>query len=325
MHDITASLRDQRIVFAGTPEFAAHHLQTLLDHHLQVVAVYCQPDRPAGRGKNLVAGPVKRLALDHGLPVYQPASLKTAAAAAELAALAPDIVVVVAYGLLLPQKILDIPHLGCINVHASLLPHWRGAAPIQRAIQAGDPQTGVTIMRMEAGLDTGPMLLQASCPITATDTAGTLHEKLAAVGADGLLTALQQLADGTAKPLPQDDSLATYAHKINKDDARLDWHQDARTLERCVRAFNPVPVAFAILANEPVRIWAATASDEISDQPPGTILAADTDGIKIACARGALIIIELQLPGKKRLPVAAVLNSRAAQFRPGLIFQSQVK
>ncbi len=324
MHDITASLRDLRIVFAGTPEFAAHHLQALLDHHLRVVAVYCQPDRPTGRGKHLVAGPVKQLALDRGLAVHQPASLKTTSAEAELTALAPDIVVVVAYGLLLPQKILDIPRLGCINVHASLLPHWRGAAPIQRAIQAGDPQTGVTIMRMEAGLDTGPMLLQASCPITATDTAGTLHQKLAAVGAHELLIALQQIADGTAKALPQDDGQATYAHKISKHDARLNWHQDARTLERCVRAFNPVPIAFAILANEPVRIWAATASDEISDQPPGTILAAGTDGIKTACARGTLIITELQLPGKKRLPVGAVLNSRAAQFRPGLIFQSRV-
>ncbi len=323
MHDITASLRDLRIVFAGTPEFAARHLQALLDHHLRVVAVYCQPDRPAGRGKHLAVGPVKQLALDHRLPIHQPAGLKSAEAAAELAALAPDIVVVVAYGLLLPQKILDIPRLGCINVHASLLPRWRGAAPIQRAIEAGDPQTGVTIMRMEAGLDTGPMLLSATCPITAMDTAATLQEKLATQGVEALITALQQIADGVTNPLPQDDRHATYAGKINKSDAQLDWHQDARALERRVRAFNPVPVAFALLANEPVRIWAATASDETSDQPPGTIVAAHADGITIACARGQLVVTELQLPGKKKLPAADLLNSRAAQFRPGLKFQSR--
>ncbi len=325
MHDINASLGDLRILFAGTPEFAARHLQALLDHHLQVVAVYCQPDRPAGRGKNLTAGPVKQLALDRGLAVLQPASLKTPEAEAQLRALAPDIVVVVAYGLLLPQTILDIPPLGCINVHASLLPRWRGAAPIQRAIEAGDTQTGVSIMRMEAGLDTGPVLLASPCPIATTDTAGTLQDKLATLGADRLVAALQRLATGTATAQPQQEALATYARKINKAEAQLDWHQDALTLERRVRAFNPAPIAFAMLANEPVRIWAATASDETCAQTPGTIVAAHADGLKIACQRGLLIVSELQLPGKKRLPVAAVLNSRAAQFRPGLIFQSQVK
>lgn len=320
MHDIAASLRDLRIVFAGTPDFAARHLQALLDHHLQVIAVYSQPDRAAGRGKKITTGPVKQIALQHGLPVYQPTSLKSIEAEADLAALAPDIMVVVAYGLLLPKNVLNTPRLGCINVHGSLLPRWRGAAPIQRAIEAGDTQTGVTIMRMEAGLDTGPALLKVHCAITDRDTSASLSDRLAHLGADALLTALQQLATGSATDQPQNDAEATYASKIHKEDARLDWRQDARTLERRVRAFNPVPVAFTTLDNEPVRIWAAVADDEPGGASPGTLLTASVHGLTVACGTGVLTVTELQLPGKKKLPVADILNSRAALFCPGLVF-----
>ncbi|WP_372866744.1 methionyl-tRNA formyltransferase, partial [Pseudomonas sp.] len=219
-----------RIVFAGTPEFAAEHLKALLDSPHQIIAVYSQPDRPAGRGQKLAASPVKQLALQHAVPVYQPQTLRDPAAQAELAALAPDLLVVVAYGLILPQVVLDIPRLGCINRHASLLPRWRGAAPIQRAIEAGDSESGVTVMQMEAGLDTGPMLLKVSTPIAADDTGGSLHDRLAALGPQAVLEAISGLASGTLVGDVQDDSLATYAHKLNKDEARLDWTRPALEL-----------------------------------------------------------------------------------------------
>ena len=212
-----------RIVFAGTPEFAAQHLQALLDAGCQVVAVYTQPDRPAGRGQKLMPSPVKQLAVQHDIPVYQPQTLRAAEAQTELAELNADLMVVVAYGLILPQAVLDLPRLGCINSHASLLPRWRGAAPIQRAIEAGDSESGVTVMQMEAGLDTGPMLLKVSTPITADDTGGSLHDRLAALGSDALVQAVAALEAGTLSGEVQDDSQATYAHKLNKDEARLDW------------------------------------------------------------------------------------------------------
>ncbi|MEH6467663.1 MAG: methionyl-tRNA formyltransferase, partial [Porticoccus sp.] len=252
------------IVFAGTPEFAAHHLQALLDDdHHKIVAVYTQPDRPAGRGKKLTASPVKVLAQAHGLTVNQPVSLKEAEQQKILRDLNADIMVVVAYGLLLPKAILDTPHLGCINVHASLLPRWRGAAPIQRAIEAGDKETGVTIMQMDIGLDTGDMLLKAHCPITETDTGGSLHDKLASIGPPALLKTLLELEEGSAVAEKQDDELSNYAPKISKDEALVDWSQSAKIIARKVRAFNPFPVTYTTLGNEGgekterVRLWQA--------------------------------------------------------------------
>src|SRR5690606_5561398 len=236
---------DLRIVFAGTPEFAAAHLQALLDAKLNIVAVYTQPDRPAGRGQKLTPSAVKKLALQHGLPVYQPQPLRAPEAQAELAALEADLLVVVAYGLILPQAVLDLPRLGCINSHASLLPRWRGAAPIQRAIEAGDDETGVTVMQMEAGLDTGPMLLKSRTPIGVDDTGGSLHDRLAEIGPVAVLQAIEGLAAGTLEAEVQDDSLATYAHKLSKAEARIDWARPARELALMIRAFNPWPLAHA--------------------------------------------------------------------------------
>ena len=230
---------DLRIVFAGTPDFAAAHLQALLQAGLNIVAVYSQPDRPAGRGHKLTPSAVKQLAVQHELPVYQPQTLRAPEAQAELAALQPDLLVVVAYGLILPQAVLDIPRLGCINSHASLLPRWRGAAPIQRAIEAGDAETGVTVMQMEAGLDTGPMLLKTQTPILPEDTGGSLHDRLAELGPPAVLQAIAGLAAGTLQGEVQDDSLATYAHKLGKADARIDWSRPASELALMIRAFNP--------------------------------------------------------------------------------------
>ena len=306
-----------RIVFAGTPEFAAVHLQALLDAGLAPVAVYTQPDRPAGRGQKLMASPVKQLAVAHGIPVLQPATLRDPAAQAELAALQPDLLVVVAYGLILPQAVLDIPRLGCINSHASLLPRWRGAAPIQRAVQAGDAESGVTVMRMEAGLDTGPMLLKVSTPIDATDTGGSLHDRLAALGAAAVVEAIPQLAAGTLAGEVQDDALANYAHKLNKDEARLDWSRPAAELERLVRAFNPWPVCHSSLGEAALKVYAAELGE--GQGAPGTILAASRDGLTVACGSGALRLTRLQLPGGKPLGFAELYNSRREQFAPGLV------
>ncbi len=296
-----------RIVFAGTPDFSVPPLAALLAAGHQVTAVYTQPDRPAGRGRKLTASPVKQLALEHGLPVYQPISLKGAAEQAQLAALDADLMVVVAYGLILPQAVLDAPRLGCINIHASLLPRWRGAAPIQRAIAAGDEQTGVTIMQMEAGLDTGPMLHTLACPIAAEDTGGTLHDKLAAMGAQALMEALPGIAAGTALPQPQDDALATYARKLSKDEAQIDWSLAAAELARRVRAFTPWPVAQTTLDGRTVRIWAAGAVT--GEGRPGQVLAGDHDGIDVATGAGALRITRLQMPGKRPTEAADFLNA----------------
>ncbi|SDU04163.1 methionyl-tRNA formyltransferase [Geopseudomonas guangdongensis] len=311
-----------RIVFAGTPEFAAVHLQALLDAGLAPVAVYTQPDRPAGRGQKLMASPVKQLAVAHGIPVHQPATLRDAAAQAELAALAPDLLVVVAYGLILPQAVLDIPKLGCINSHASLLPRWRGAAPIQRAVQAGDAESGVTVMQMEAGLDTGPMLLKVTTPIADDDTGGSLHDRLATLGAAAVVEAIPQLAAGTLHGEVQDDALATYAHKLNKDEARLDWSRPAVELERLVRAFNPWPVCHTSLGAAALKVYAAELVEEGQGEgqgAPGTILAASRDGLTVACGAGALRLTRLQLPGGKPLDFADLYNSRREQFAAGQV------
>ncbi|PTT83869.1 methionyl-tRNA formyltransferase, partial [Pseudomonas sp. HMWF010] len=270
-----------RIVFAGTPEFAAEHLKALLDTPHQIIAVYSQPDRPAGRGQKLTPSPVKQLALQHDIPVYQPQSLRDPAAQTELAALKPDLMVVVAYGLILPQVVLDTPRLGCINSHASLLPRWRGAAPVQRAVEAGDAESGVTVMQMEAGLDTGPMLLKVSTPISAEDTGGSLHDRLASLGPHAVIQAITGLADGTFKGEVQDDSLATYAHKLNKDEARLDWSRPAIELERLVRAFHPWPICHSTLGGEALKVHAATLGE--GSGTPGKVLAADKSGLTVAC------------------------------------------
>ncbi len=306
-----------RIVFAGTPEFAAEHLKALLGTQHQVIAVYTQPDRPAGRGHKLMPSPVKQLAVEHGIPVYQPATLRAPEAQAELAALQPDLMVVVAYGLILPQVVLDTPRLGCINSHASLLPRWRGAAPIQRAVQAGDDESGVTVMQMEAGLDTGPMLLKVSTPIAPSDTGGSLHDRLAALGSQAVIQAVDALAAGTLTGEVQDDSLANYAHKLNKDEARIDWSRPAVELERLVRAFNPWPICHSTLNGEPLKVLAATLGE--GSGQPGQILAASKDGLTVACGEGALRLTRLQLPGGKPLNFADLYNSRREQFAPGLV------
>ncbi|MCU7648297.1 methionyl-tRNA formyltransferase [Pseudomonas piscis] len=306
-----------RIVFAGTPEFAAEHLKALLASPYEIVAVYTQPDRPAGRGQKLMPSAVKALAVEHAIPVYQPQTLRNAEAQAELAALKPDLMVVVAYGLILPQAVLDIPRLGCINSHASLLPRWRGAAPIQRAVQAGDAESGVTVMRMEAGLDTGPMLLKVVTPISTEDTGGTLHDRLAAMGPGAVVQAIAGLSAGTLQGEVQDDSLATYAHKLNKDEARIDWSRPAVELERLVRAFNPWPVCHSTLDGESVKVLAANIST--GQGTPGEVLSASKDGLVVACGAGALSLTRLQLPGGKALAFSDLFNSRREKFASGKV------
>ncbi|OBY58530.1 methionyl-tRNA formyltransferase [Pseudomonas sp. AU12215] len=304
-----------RIVFAGTPEFAAEHLKALLDTPHEIVAVYTQPDRPAGRGQKLMPSPVKQLAVDHCLPVLQPPTLRDPAAQAELAALKPDLMVVVAYGLILPQAVLDIPRLGCINSHASLLPRWRGAAPIQRAVEAGDAESGVTVMQMEAGLDTGPMLLKVGTPISAEDTGGSLHDRLAELGPKAVVEAIAGLAAGTLRGEVQDDTLATYAHKLNKEEARIDWSRPADELERRIRAFTPWPVCHTTLGDAALKVLGAKPAPGKGE--PGKILDASRDGLLVACGEGALLLTRLQLPGGKPLAFADLFNSRREQFAAG--------
>jgi methionyl-tRNA formyltransferase len=305
-----------RIVFAGTPGFAVPCLRAAAERG-EVVAVYTQPDRPAGRGRQPAASPVKVEALARGLPVFQPENFKSAAAREQLRALQPDLLVVVAYGLILPQSVLDIPRHGCWNVHASLLPRWRGAAPIQRALEAGDAETGVCLMQMEKGLDTGPVLLSLATPITADDTGGSLHDRLAALGAEVLGDGLKLLRAGM-RPIaqPQPAEGVTYARKLDKAEARLDWSRPARELANRVRAFNPWPVAEAELAGERLRIHAAAAIDAGHAQAPGTVLAAGRDGIDIACGEGALRLLQVQREGGRSMPAADYLNARPALRTP---------
>lgn len=306
-----------RIIFAGTPDFAARHLQALLNSEHEVVAVYSQPDRPAGRGQQLQASPVKQLAVQHDIPVYQPKSLKKAKAQAELAALNADLMIVVAYGLILPAVVLSTPKLGCINVHGSILPRWRGAAPIQRALWAGDDQTGVTIMQMDEGLDTGAMLSIATLPITASDTSASLYEKLADIGPKALLDALQDLPALQQKAVAQDDAKANYAEKLSKEEAQLDFHKPAAALEREIRAFNPWPVSYLQLGNQQLKIWQARVEPLTQTATPGTVLNVDKKGIVIATSEGALVLEQLQPPGKKAMAVADFINGRADWFPVG--------
>ena len=307
-----------RIIFAGTPDFAARHLQALIDSEHDVIAVYTQPDRPAGRGQQLQPSAVKQLALQHNINVLQPKSLKKAPAQQELAELDADLMVVVAYGLILPQVVLDTPKLGCINVHGSLLPRWRGAAPIQRAIWAGDPDTGITIMQMDAGLDTGAMLSKVYCPIKDTDTSASLYHTLAQLGPDALLQALRNLPQLQQQAQPQDDALATYAEKLHKDEALLDFNKSAAALEREIRAFNPWPVSYLNLVQGTVKVWQANVSASNEGKAAGTVVSADKHGIRIACTEGALVITQLQPPGKKAMSAADFLNGRADWLSPGL-------
>ena len=306
-----------RIIFAGTPDFAARHLQALLNSEHEVVAVYSQPDRPAGRGQQLQASPVKQLAVQHDIPVYQPKSLKKAKAQAELAALNADLMVVVAYGLILPAVVLSTPKLGCINVHGSILPRWRGAAPIQRALWAGDDQTGVTIMQMDEGLDTGAMLSIATLPITPSDTSASLYEKLADIGPKALLDALQDLPALQQQAVAQDDAKANYAEKLSKEEAQLDFHKPAAALEREIRAFNPWPVSYLQLGNQQLKIWQARVEPLTQKATPGTVLNVDKKGIVIATSEGALVLEQLQPPGKKAMAVADFINGRADWFPVG--------
>lgn len=306
-----------RIIFAGTPDFAARHLDALLSSQHQIVGVFTQPDRPAGRGNKLTPSPVKVLAQQHDLPVFQPVSLRPEENQKLVSDLNADVMVVVAYGLILPKAVLDMPRLGCINVHGSLLPRWRGAAPIQRALWAGDAETGVTIMQMDVGLDTGDMLHKVSCPITSQDTSATLYDKLADLGPQGLITTLTQLANGTAVPEKQDEALVTYAEKLSKDEARLDWTLSAVQLERCVRSFNPWPVSFFMIDEQPVKVWQSQALDAEHNQAPGTIISADKQGIAVATAEGILLMTQLQPSGKKSMSAQDLLNSRREWFTPG--------
>lgn len=310
-----------RIIFAGTPEFAAEHLKALLGSRHQVIAVYSQPDRPAGRGKKLTASPVKEVALAHQIPVYQPINFKSPEAVAELADLNADLMIVVAYGLILPKAVLETPRLGCINVHASILPRWRGAAPIQRAIEAGDSETGVTIMQMDVGLDTGDMLIKAFCPILPEDTGASLHDKLIAIGSPALLEALDQLQAGSTRPEKQDDSLSNYAPKLSKEEAALDWNLPAATLERRVRAFNPFPVAHTKPVgagdDQRIRVWAASVSDQNTTAVPGSITQVTEQGLWVSCNQGQLILEQLQLPGKKAMKVSEILRGHPGLFKPG--------
>ncbi|KIP65275.1 methionyl-tRNA formyltransferase [Vibrio harveyi] len=306
-----------RIVFAGTPDFAARHLAALLSSEHEVIAVYTQPDRPAGRGKKLTASPVKTIALEHDIPVYQPENFKSDEAKQELADLNADIMVVVAYGLLLPQVVLDTPKLGCINVHGSILPRWRGAAPIQRSIWAGDVETGVTIMQMDIGLDTGDMLKIATLPIEASDTSASMYEKLADLGPDALIDCLADIATGNAEPVKQDDELANYAKKLSKEEARINWNDDAAHIERCVRAFNPWPMSHFEVAENSIKVWQSRVAEQTSDKPAGTIVQADKTGIYVATGNGTLVLEQLQVPGKKAMSVQDILNSRASWFEVG--------
>lgn len=318
-----------RIIFAGTPDFAATALDALIknqnDLNVDVVAIYTQPDRPAGRGRQLKTSPVKELALEHSIPVYQPLNFKQQDDLNILNKLKPDLMIVAAYGIILPVDVLTTPSLGCINIHASLLPRWRGAAPIQRAIIAGDTQTGITIMQMDKGLDTGDMILNKTCNIDANDTSSSLHDKLATLGADAMQEALKLIQQHAIATTKQDDSQACYAHKLNKEEAFIDWQQNADDIARQVRAFNSWPVAQTHFDEKIIRIWQANVGSNTSlnndaHKISGEILEINNDGIIVACGQDCIEIIDLQLSGAKRMSVKDLLNGRPDFFKVGQSF-----
>lgn len=302
-----------KIIFAGTPDFSVAPLQALLDSEHKVIAVYTQPDRPAGRGRKLTASPVKQLALEHDLPVFQPLSLKDGAAQAELAELQADIMVVVAYGLILPKAVLDMPKLGCLNIHASLLPRWRGAAPIQRAIQSGDAETGITIMQMDVGLDTGDMLYKVATPISSEDSAQTLHDRLMSMGAQAIIDTLADLQNLQQNAEVQDESLVTYAEKLSKAEAQIDWNKPASELQRAVQAYNPWPVAFCNFQNKPLRIWSSRVIEGDQSAEPGTVLAVEKDGVHVQTGDGILCLTQVQPAGKKAMAAYDFAQARQLQ------------
>lgn len=306
-----------RIIFAGTPDFAARHLDALLSSHHKIVGVFTQPDRPAGRGNKLTSSPVKQLAEQHQIPVFQPKSLRPEENQVLVKQLNVDVMVVVAYGLILPLTVLNMPSLGCINVHGSLLPRWRGAAPIQRSIWAGDSETGITIMQMDEGLDTGDMLHKLTCPISPNDTSASLYDKLAQLGPLALLNTLEQLASGQITPEKQDDALASYANKLSKEEAKLYWSLSADRLERCIRAFNPWPISYFMIDGQPVKVWSAEVMDKSSNAQPGTIIEASKAGIQVATSQGILNMTQLQPSGKKAMSAQDLLNSRREWFAVG--------
>lgn len=297
-----------RILFAGTPVFAVPSLKALVAAGHDIPVVLTQPDRPAGRGRRAVGGPVKECARAMDIEIMQPETLKSASVMAHIERLGPDVMVVVAYGMLLKRKVLDLPEHGCINVHASLLPRWRGAAPIHRAIEAGDSKTGISIMQMDEGLDTGPILAQRSTPIAPQDTTGSLHDRLALIGADLLVETLELVEQGTARRVPQNEYMATYASKIRPDDARVDWHRSAVQIERQIRAMDPWPVARATHGGRTIRLWKAVVVREDSKVAPGVVVRSGPDGVDITCGEHVLRVTALQREGGKRMAAAEFLN-----------------
>jgi methionyl-tRNA formyltransferase len=317
-------LKPLNIIFAGTPDFAAQHLAALINSQHNIVAVYCPPDKPAGRGKKTTACATKSLALENNLPVEQPINFKEVCVQQRLAQYDADVMVVVAYGLLLPEVILKAPHLGCINVHGSILPKWRGAAPIQRSLEAGDKITGVTVMQMDKGLDTGDMILTAECPIENNDTSASLYEKLAQLGPKALVDTLALMTTSNHKATIQNNDLATYAHKLDKNEAEINWHLTATELERKIRAYIPWPVAQFTFTEESqnnkqhrIRIWQACVNETETSAPAGSIISVDKAGIVVATGKGTICLEVLQLPNKKALPVKDILNGRSDWFKVG--------
>lgn len=308
-----------RIIYAGTPEFSVPALQALIDSEHDVVAVYTQPDRGSGRGRKIKFGPVKQVAVDAGIPVEQTTTLKTDEALEQLKSYNADVMIVAAYSLMLPQSVLDAPKYGCLNIHGSLLPRWRGAAPIHRAIQEGDTETGVTIMQMAIGLDTGDMLMKASCPITESDTYQTIHDRLSQDGADALIETLALLVDDKLKPEVQDDALSCYAHKLDKEQAMIDWTKSAIEIDRKIRAFSGWPVAQTTMNNKPLKFYMSSAQASSRQGEAGEVLVESKDGIEIATGEGSVIIKRLQMPNAKQLDVRDFLNGRSLE---GQVFPS---
>ena len=324
MSNASSNTKPLRVIFAGTPDFAAMALDALIKNKdnvdVEVIAAYTQPDRPAGRGRQLKASPVKELAVKHSIAVHQPLNFKQQDDLDILSQLKPDLMIVAAYGIILPAEVLTIPTLGCINIHASLLPRWRGAAPIQRAIITGDTQTGITIMQMDEVLDTGDMMLKTNCDIAATDTGSSLHDKLAELGANTMLEAIKCIQQGNPPLIKQDNNQACYAHKLSKEEALIDWQQSAEQIHRQIRAFNSWPVAQTHFEKKIIRLWQANVSDTSSTNTIGEILEITKNEIIVSCGQGRLAITDLQLSGAKRMSVNALLNGRPDFFKVGQIF-----